>query len=115
MTAEGRKVYNESMDNILFEIITPLEAKVFVTRRYWDYIVKIKHPVMQGREKQIKEVLISPEEVRRSRIDEEVFLYYKTIDKLYCVVVKHNDEGFIITCYPTEKIKEGETIWKESL
>ena len=43
---------------------------------------------------------------------ESVFLYYKQEDKLYCVVVRHEGvEGFLITAYPTDKVKEGEIIW----
>jgi len=42
----------------------------------------------------------------------EVFLYYKQSDKLYCVVVKHTGkEGFLITAYPVDKVKEGEIVW----
>ncbi|ODS33222.1 MAG: hypothetical protein SCARUB_01613 [Candidatus Scalindua rubra] len=49
---------------------------------------------------------------RKSSIDEEVFLYYKKYDRLYCVVAKHIEkDGFLITTYPTDKVKEGETIW----
>jgi hypothetical protein len=46
------------------------------------------------------------------RKDEKVFLYYKLQDKLYCVVARHEGtEGFLITAYPTDKVKEGEIIW----
>jgi len=43
------------------------------------------------------------------------FIYYKRFGTYYlCVVAKHlNNEGFIITCYFTKKIKEGEEIWKK--
>lgn len=40
--------------------------------------------------------------------------YYKRFDKLYCVVVKQlEQEGFLITAYPTDKAKEGEVVWKK--
>ena len=54
-----------------------------------------------------------PEEVRRSNIDPNVYLYYRRIGRLYCVVVKHqtDEEGFIITAYPVDKVKEGEIVW----
>ena len=46
------------------------------------------------------------------RTDKDVFLYYKQSDKLYCVVVRHaGAEGFLITAYPTDKVKEGDVIW----
>jgi hypothetical protein len=35
-------------DDILFDVPTPLGFSVRVTRRYWELIVTIKHPVMRG-------------------------------------------------------------------
>ncbi len=97
---------------ILFEIKTPLDVKVRTTKEYWNYLVNIKHKVIEGKEETVKAVLSEPDTIRRSKIDESVFLYYKQEDKLYCVVVKHEGtEGFLITAYPTDKVKEGEVIW----
>jgi hypothetical protein len=36
--------------DFLFEVLTPLGFKVGVTKSYWEVIIKIKHPVMAGRE-----------------------------------------------------------------
>jgi hypothetical protein len=37
---------------------------------------------------------------------------YKQFDRLYCVVVKHIGlDDFLITAYPTDKLKEGDSIW----
>ena len=45
-------------------------------------------------------------------MDKDVFLYYKQFDRLYRVVVRHaGTEGFLITAYPTDKVKEGDVIW----
>ena len=97
---------------IYFEITTPLRVKIRTTKQYWDYLINIKHKVMEGKKKIVKEVLFDPDEIRKSRTDKDVFLYYKKIDKLYCVVTKHEgEEGFLITAYPTDKVKEGEVIW----
>jgi len=106
--------YNIIMRKILFEVETPLNIKIRITEEYWRYIIEIKHPVMTGKEEIVKKILKEPDEIRKSKIDENVLLFYKKFDKLYCVVVKcYEREGFIITCYPTEKIKEGEKIWKK--
>lgn len=76
------------------------------------YLITIKHPVMKGKEDIVKAVLRSPDEIRQSSTDKEVFLYYKQSDRLYCVVVKHAGmEGYLITTYPTDKVKEGVVIW----
>ncbi len=97
---------------ILFEIKTPLNVTVRTTKEYWNYLINIKHREMEDREETVKAVLSKPDTIRKSKIDESVFLYYKQEDKLYCVVVRHEGvEGFLITAYPTDKVKEGEIIW----
>ena len=97
---------------ILFEINTPLNVTVRTTKEYWNYLISIKHQVMQNREETVKRVLSEPVSVRKSRIDENVFLYYRQEDKLYCVVVRHEGmDGYLITAYPTDKVKEGDLIW----
>lgn len=98
--------------NVYFEVITPLDVRVGTTFEYWQYLITKKHKTMEGKEEIVKEVLHHPDEIRQSKIDETVFLYYKQFDKLYCVVAKHTGEGgFLITAYPTDKVKEGEIIW----
>ncbi|KKR97365.1 MAG: hypothetical protein UU48_C0017G0001 [Candidatus Uhrbacteria bacterium GW2011_GWF2_41_16] len=63
---------------------------------------------MKSKEDIVKSVLQMSDEIRQSKIDKDVFLYYKQYDKLYCVVVRHAGmEGF----YPTDKVKEGDVIW----
>ena len=97
---------------ILFEIKTPLNVTVRTTKEYWEYVVNIKHREMNTKKETVKAALSEPDTIRKSKIDESVFLYYKQEDKLYCVVVRHEGvEGFLITAYPTDKVKEGEIIW----
>jgi len=43
--------------DLLFDVETPLGFKVHVTRTYWEIIITIKHPVMAGREDDIRETL----------------------------------------------------------
>ncbi|MBS3906051.1 MAG: hypothetical protein KGZ49_03350 [Syntrophaceae bacterium] len=91
---------------------TPLNVEVRTTTGYWEYLITMKHPVMKGKEDTVKTALQFPDEIRQSKTDKDVFLYYKQYDKLYCVVVKHiGPEGFLITAYPTDKVKEGDSIW----
>ncbi len=101
-------------EGILFKIRTPLDIEIRTSVDYWMYLISIKHPVMRGKEGIVRAVLGEPDEIRQSRTDKDVFLYYKRSDKLYCVVVKHaGSEGFLITAYPAEKVKEGDAIWKK--
>ena len=81
---------------IHFEVITPLNVKVRATKEYWDYIVNIKHPSMKNKEDIVKDTLLNPEEIYRSKIDRNVYLYYRQFDRIYCIVVKHRgQEGFL--------------------
>ena len=100
--------------NILFNVLTPLGFHVRVSHAYWQVIVSIKHPIMAGHEKEVKAALEHPEEIRRSKTDSSVYLFYITQRKgrWVCAVSKKlNGEGFLITAYPTDVIKAGEKIW----
>lgn len=85
-----------------------------MTRAYWEFIVTVKHPVMRERATEVQDVLQSPDEVRQSRSDPAVFLFYRAEvpGRWVCAVAKRlNNEGFLITTSPAEAIKEGERIW----
>jgi hypothetical protein len=101
-------------NDLLFEVSTSLGFRVRVTRNYWELIVTVKHPVMCGREVDVQDVLQTPDEVRRSQSDPAVFLFYRLEQpgRWLCAVAKRlNGQGFLITTYPTDVIKEGERIW----
>ena len=100
--------------DLFFEVPTPLGFSVRVTLAYWQRIVSIKHPTMAGQETIVQETLRQPEEVRVSRGDTNVYLFYRTErpGRLVCAVAKRlNGEGFLLTAYPTDAIKEGIRVW----
>lgn len=100
--------------DILFEVMTPLGFQVRVSKAYWKIIVTIKHPAMVGHEQDVKETLENPSEIRLSRSDPAVHLFYspERIGRWVCAVAKRVDgKGFLITAYPTDAVKEGERIW----
>ena len=101
-------------NDLFFEATTPLGFRVHVTRAYWDLIVTVKHPVMAGRELDVQATLMTPDEIRLSRSDPNVYLFYKSenMKRWVCAVTKRLDgNGFLITTYPTDAIKEGEHLW----
>jgi len=103
-----------SEGDILFEVDTPLDFRVRVTRSYWELIVTIKHPVMAGRESDVQEALQNPDEIRLSRGDSAVYLFYKLerVKRWVCAVARRLDgDGFLITTFPTDAIKEGVRVW----
>jgi hypothetical protein len=103
-------------DNIYFKVKTPLDKEIRITKEYWDFVRTVKHPNMEGKEKEIIKTLKDPEFIRKSNKDERVYLYYKSTGNNYiCVACKHlNGDGFIITTYITDRLKEGEEIWRKS-
>jgi hypothetical protein len=111
-------MYNDNKSlqgyNTYFEVQSKIGILISTTKNYWDIITHIKHPAIKGREKEVKEAIYDPDEIRVSKRDKSVLLLYKGIEKKYlCVVIRYfNNKGFIITAYWTKKIKEGELKWK---
>lgn len=99
---------------LLFATTTPLGFSVDVTRERWGLIASTKHPVMSGREDDVRAALKTPDEVRRSRRDAEMLLFYRLVRPgrwTYAVVRRTAETGLLITAYPTNAVKEGEQIW----
>ena len=100
--------------DLLFEVMTPLGFHVRVTHAYWKLIIDIKHPVMAGREDEVRKVLEDPDEIRQSKSDANVYLFYRAEreKRWLCAVSKQTGgDGFLITTYPTDAIKEGVQVW----
>jgi len=98
-----------------FTVKSRLNKTIRTTKDYWNTIVELKHPIMKKYEKETKETLREPDEVRRSRKDPAVHLYYRRYDKYFvCVLAKHlNGEGFIITAYLSNNVKKGDIVWRK--
>ena len=82
------------------------------TAEYWA-LIEAKHPKLRGRSQEVIHTLRSPEQVCQSRQDTAVYLFYRVDPpRLLCAVVKRLDgEGFLITAYPCDTVKEGDRIW----
>jgi len=98
----------------LFEIQAKFGILVSTTEGYWNVITHIKHPTVKGKEAEVKQALHDPDEIRISKKDKSVWLFYRKFAQRYlCVVVRFfKKRSFIITAYWTKKIKEGELKWK---
>ena len=100
--------------DVLFSVRTPLGITVRTTKAYWRIITTIKHPSVAKYTKEVQKALNDPDQIRKSKQDPGVHLYYKHIGKInICVVTDHVDKmnGYIITVYLTDRIKEGEQIY----
>jgi hypothetical protein len=104
------------VNDLLFEIATPLGFTVRCSRAYWEHVLLEKHPVLRGHEEDVKAALGNPDEVRRSRKDPAVLLFYRGgLPRWTCAVTKaEGDDGFLVTAYVTDAIKIGEAVWTRS-
>ena len=75
---------------------------------------------MSGQMDRVKDTLLNPDTIVRSRTDPDVELFYRHYDatpvteKYLCVVVKRStDDPFIITAYFTNSTKRGEILWRK--
>lgn len=96
-----------------FKILTPLGFTVRTSENYWQRLVA-KHPDIEDLEELVQQALADPDEIRRSSRDEGVLLFYlirKENRWVVAVARRLNGDGFLITAYQTDAIKEGETIW----
>ncbi len=98
---------------------TPLGITVRTTEEYWKLITKFKHPIIKRYEREVKETLKEPDEIRESKKDAKVLLYYrqyKNLENRYiCVLIKQlNGEGLVVTAYLADKIKRGNVIWQKN-
>jgi hypothetical protein len=96
-----------------FEILTPLNFTVRTSEEYWQKLI-VKHPDIADLEAEVRQALNSPDEIRRSSRDPNLLLFYLTLkEKRWVVAVARrlNGDGFLITAYQTDAIKEGEPLW----
>jgi len=101
-------------EDYLFRILTPLGFRIHVTSARWDLISTIKHPALRNRHLEVSLTLETPDEIRRSRHDETVLLFYRQVRpaRWICAVVKLVEgNGFLITAYPASSVKAGEHVW----
>ena len=88
-----------------------------LTDERWLHIAK-EHPEVKQYKNIIQEVLASPDYIKKSSRDAEVLLYYKFYDDIYMgkymlIAAKKGLRSFILTCYITDTIKKGVTLWEK--
>lgn len=101
------------MGDIYFEVTSKLGKHIRITKEHWERIIMNKHPVMRGREDDIKKALEEPDEIRLDPKNAKVYRYHRKFgDRYIRVVVKHlDDEAFFITAFPETKVGRGELAW----
>lgn len=79
--------------------------------------ILIEHPELEAHFEKIKQVLSKPDEIRISKTDPNVLLFYKFFAKIknglyIAVVVNINQRNFILTAYMTDRIIMGDLYGK---
>jgi len=102
------------VDESGFIAMTPLGFRVVCTAQDWGRIIEKKHPPLLGRQREIVEALTQPDEIRRSQSDSAVMLFYLRSGRRWVSAVVRSGipASRLITAYPTDKIKQGELLWR---
>lgn len=69
---------------------------------------------MAGNEREVESTLTAPDEVRQSRTNPHVMLFYRLREArtFVCAVARRQgSDGFLFTAYIADRVKEGVRIW----
>ena len=87
-----------------------------LTDKQWKHITT-EHPEIEPYKNKLADVLGKPDLVKRSKRDKDTFLYYRYYEGIYggkyLLVVARIKDKLLLTCYITDRIKEGDLIWKK--
>ncbi len=88
-----------------------------LTDERWAHIVK-EHPEVAPYRERTQHVLTTPDYVKQSTRDRSVLLYYRFYEDIFdgkylLAVVKKGSRCFILTCFITDRIKEGLMEWEK--
>ena len=99
------------------EFLDKFRNTITLTDKQWSHIIE-EHPEIQPYKNRLSEVLSKPDLVKRSRRNKDTFLYYRFYKSIYkgkylLAVARTKDNPMLLTCYITDRIKEGDVIWKK--
>lgn len=93
----------------IFEVEDRSGRKIHLSNERWKHIV-LEHPMLSNKIEEIKDTIINPTSIKRSKYDENIRFYFKFLkesSKYLMVSVKYiNGEGFIITAFYTSKLEK---------
>lgn len=101
----------------IHEALCPLGKRIRTSKKYWQYIVKIKHRELKGKLSDTLKTIEKPDEIRFDESHPEIYLYYRRINHYWiCAAVRTlNNEGFLVTAYLTSKHKKkGALLWQKN-
>lgn len=92
--------------------------KIPITNERWSHIIK-EHPEVEAYRHRVPDVLSKPDIVKESKKNKDIFLYYRYYTDIYhgkylLLVARTKNNPLLVTGYITDRIKEGELIWKKN-
>lgn len=98
------------------DIIDRYGNRIELSNERWQHIIK-EHPEVKNCQDKLPEVVKQPDLIKHSKKDKDVLLYYRYYPeilggKYLLVVVKIRSRSLVLTCYVTDRIKEGDVLWQ---
>lgn len=96
------------------QVHSVLGKNIRTSKRYWEFIVKFKHPELKSKLANVLETIQKASFVYQDTKHQKIFLYYRKMNKHWiCAVCRHlNSDGFLVTAYLTAKSKHrGIKVW----
>ena len=99
------------------ELKDKFNNSIRIAEKQWSHIIKV-HPEVQPYKDRVADVLANPDLVKKSKRNGDIFLYYHYYKDIYegkhlLAVVETKHKKLLLTCYITDRIKEGDIIWKK--
>ena len=102
---------------MIFSVVDQSRRTIRLTKERLSHI--LERPEMAGQEDRTRETIALPDVVKVSRHDPAALCYYRwyeatpvTRKYLLCVVKVRDLDGFVITAFYTDKMKEGKVAWQ---
>lgn len=109
---------------MIFKLTDPFGAEVVLTEECWENHILVEHPIMKQFLYELKEAVVSPDFIFKSKISRKTFLYFKKFIKenlgtFYLMIAAEKKskkrKGYIKTSFPVYNLSRGgELIWKKT-
>jgi hypothetical protein len=98
-----------------FVVRTPIGFDVRCPDAVWEKVTTVKHVDLDGRLSDVMATLTDPDEIRESKADSDVLLFYRgSKPRFICAVIRSGPDAFLITAYQTNAMKSGDIVWQKS-
>ena len=108
----------------MFTVIDPRGYTVMLTDQCWSGHITVHHPVMVGREGEVRQTVETPDYIYKSKVKHTSHLYFRAIavaptGMLYMMVVvdmrTRSKRGFVETAFIVEGLsKGGALLWQRA-